>query len=613
MIRDLRLHGKLGPVEFFAFVSGASVESTYFYEETVSHIRFFSKGNEFTVSKEGIHYKGTGGSFCEYMFGVEKPLKDMVKGEVSNRLIMFGAFLDNAEKIVFTDDIEGDESFYRLFLQGNAVKNYYFFISSDYRGEYKRRQKQIVRAVGKFLKRTELIGQDKDTEFLNDFLSELDEQKSTVFIFKLIHKENEEFYRAFEKFYSNERTLTSQEELYIEDIVARYKIDDYQQERMKINVMYRHPENRRVVDEYRDILLKSILKDSLEHSEIARLRRLRTLSIRNNIPSVLFDTLDELLLRGKKIQEIKEPEYLKEARSILENLFFKDSSLKKHIINEDIARLVKAKHRAYSQSDMGFEQILLDTGKACDEIARETNDFSIFEEFSAIVTYFDRYDNVQALLSQIAFMENVDFTEDSLRSLIGNKKEFDKIDTALFDDVTVKEILHNKYITAYGRRKISAISKGIAKVSAGDASFRDVVAELKMIRDEERLYHHVHSALKERMRSFYPRLNAREGRDEIREDIEKELSERGIAIKVPQKLFDKTLLDLRKESFYLNHLLPAIIEKKDINLREDFLKNSGLDRFYIETIEKEYFEDKGFDSTALEQIREGKELLEVER
>lgn len=613
MIRDLRLHGNLGPVEFFAFVGGASVESTYFYEETASHIRFFSKGNEFTVSKEGLHYKGTGGSFCEYMFGVEKPLKDMIKGEISNRLIMFGAFLAESEKIVFTNDIEGDESFYRLFLQGNAVKNYYFFISSDYRGEYKRRQKQIVRAVGKFLKRTELIGQDKDTEFLNDFLSELDEQKSTVFIFKLIHKENEEFYRAFEKFYSNERALTSQEELYIEDIVARYKIDDYQQERMKINVMYKHPENRRVVDEYRDILINGIFKDSLEHSEIARLRRLRTLSIRNNIPGVLFDTLDELLLRGKKIQEIKEPEYLKEARSILENLFFKDSSLKKHIINEDIARLVKAKHRAYSQSDRGFEQILLDTGKACDEIARETNDFSIFEEFGSIVTYFDRYDNVQALLSQIAFMENVDFTEDSLRSLIGNKKEFDKIDTVLFDDVTVKEILHNKYITAYGRRKISAISKGIAKVSAGDASLRDVIAELKMIRDEERLYHHVHSALKERMRSFYPRLNAREGRDEIREDIGKELSERGIAIKVPQKLFDKTLLDLRKESFYLNHLLPAIIEKKDINLREDFLKNSGLDRFYIETIEKEYFEDKGFDSAALEQIREGKELLEVER
>ncbi|MDI6744639.1 MAG: hypothetical protein QMD07_04600 [Thermodesulfovibrionales bacterium] len=126
MIKDLRLHGNLGPVEFFTFVGGASVESTYFYEETASNIRFFSKGNEFTISGEGVHYKGTGGSFCEYMFGVEKALKDMIKGEGSNRLIMFGAFLDESEKIVFTNDTGGSESFYRLFLHGNAVKNYYF-------------------------------------------------------------------------------------------------------------------------------------------------------------------------------------------------------------------------------------------------------------------------------------------------------------------------------------------------------------------------------------------------------------------------------------------------------------------------------------------------------
>jgi len=612
MIKDFRLHGNLGPVEFFAFVGGASVESTYFYEETASQIRFFSKGNEFTVSGEGVHYKGTGGSFCEYMFGVEKALKDMIKGEVSNRLIMFGAFLDKSKKIVFTNDTEGSESFYRLFLQGNAVKNYYFFVSSEHKIERKKRQEHILRSAGKFLKRTEFVGSDKDTELMNDFINELGEQKSALFMFKIIHKENEAFYKAFENFYSSERALTPQEELHLEDIVARYGIDSYQQERMKIDIMYKHPENKCVVDEYKDILLNSISKESLEPSEIARLGRLRTLSIRNNIPSVLFDTLDELLLGGKKVQDMKEPDYLKEARSILENLFFKDPSLKKHIINEDIVRLVKAKHKTYSRSDMGFEQVLLDVGKTCDEIARETNDFSVFEEFSAILTYFDRYDNVQALLSQIAFMENMDFAEDSLRSLIGNKNEFDKLDRTLFDGVVIKELLHNKYITAYGRRKINSILKGIAKISNGDASLRDVVAELKMIRDEERLYSQVHAALKERMRSFYPRLNTQEGRAEIREDIERELAEEGFARKTPHKLFEKTLLDLRKESFYLNHLLPIIIEKKDINLREDFLKNSGLDRFYIETIEKEYFNDKDIDAAVLEQIREGKELLGVE-
>ena len=57
----------------------------------------------------------------------------------------------------------------------------------------------------------------------------------------------------------------------------------------------------------------------------------------------------------------------------------------------------------------------------------------------------------------------------SLRSLIGNKNEFDKLDKALFDGVVIKELLQNKYITSYGRRKINAILKGIAKISDGDA------------------------------------------------------------------------------------------------------------------------------------------------
>ena len=128
MINDLRLHGSIGPVEYFAFVGGASVYNSYFYDEGPTGIRFFSRGNEFTITEEGIHYKGNGGSFCEYMFGVEKPFKDLMKRTVANRLIMFGAFLDENEKIVFTNDTEGKEAFYRLFLQGHAVKNYSFFI-----------------------------------------------------------------------------------------------------------------------------------------------------------------------------------------------------------------------------------------------------------------------------------------------------------------------------------------------------------------------------------------------------------------------------------------------------------------------------------------------------
>lgn len=602
MISDLRLHGSIGSLEYFAFVGGASAFNTYFYDEGPSSIRFFSKGNEFTITDEGVHYKGTGGSFCEYMFGVEKPFKDLMKRTIANRLIMFGAFLDENERVIFTNDTEGKESFYRLFLQGHAVKNYFFFASSDFTGDYKKRQKQILGSVGKFLKRTNLIAEDMETELLDGFLSELQDKNSTIFIFKLVHMGNLQLYKVFSDFYFKKRSLSTNEELYIEDIVSTYNIDRYQMERMKIDIMYRHPDNKRVVDEYRDILLSGISKDTLQHSEFARLRRLRTLGIRNNIPSVLFETLDELLLRGRKIQEIEEPEHLKETRAILQSLFFKDPSLKRHIINEDIVRLIKAKQAADSKGGKGFEQILLDTVRACDEIARETNDFNLLEEFTTIATYFDRYDNVSNILSQIAFMENVEFTEDSLRSLIGNKKEFDGLDVKLFDDVFIKELLNNKYITHYGRRKINAMSRGIKKITAGDASLRDVVAEVKIIADEERLYRLVYTALKERMRSFFPGLDTKKGRDKIREDIVRELAEKGVAGEVTKKLFDKVFIDLRKESFYLNHLFPLIIQSKDTALREDFLNNSGLDSFYIETLEKEYFEKRKLDPSILEPL-----------
>lgn len=611
MIRDLRLHGSHGPVDFFALVSGADTLSTYFYEEEAARIRFFARGNEFTISETGVSYRGTGGSFCEYMFGVEKPLADMEKEDVLNRLIMFGAFMDESERVIFTNDTEGGETFYRLFLQGHAVTNYYFLIASEAGGDYKKRQKQVLRAVGKFLKRTDLLSQNRDTTLLESFCAELGEPKSMVFIFKLINRANSEYYNAYRTFYLKNRVLAAEEELFLNEIVSRNKIDHYQQERMKIDVMYRHPDNKLVVDEYRDILIKGLTEDSLDASGHARLNRLRTLSIRNNIPVVLFDTLDDLLLKDKKVLEVEEQEYLKEARAILENLFFKDPSLKQHIIKEDIVRLIRAKHIAYSQNDRGFEQVLLDIGKACDELSRETDDFSVFEEFSLIITYFDRYDNVQALLSQMSFMKNIEFREESLRSLVGNKKEFDRLDSDLFRSVFITDLMDNKYITAYGKRKLKLVNKGVENIQNGEASYRDVIADLTALTEEEKLYFEIHAALKERMRSFFPGLELKEVRNRIRDDIAKELADKGLVVKIPIKLFEKVFLDLRKESVYLNQILPQVILQSDSVLRDDFLLNSGLDRFYVESLEQEYFEEKALDITLLDAIREGTGVKEA--
>lgn len=128
MISEIKLHGKANEnLDYFVTITGADLSSRYCYESLPEGDRFFSGRNEFIIYPERISYTGTGGSLCEYMFGVDLPLKDLLRKDVSNRLVMYGAFYDKSDNITFTNDTTGKESFEHVFLTGNAVSNYYFF------------------------------------------------------------------------------------------------------------------------------------------------------------------------------------------------------------------------------------------------------------------------------------------------------------------------------------------------------------------------------------------------------------------------------------------------------------------------------------------------------
>ena len=88
---------------------------------------------------------GTGGSLCEYMFGVDLPLKDLLRKDVSNRLVMYGAFYDKTDNITFTNTTGGKESFDHVFLTGNAVSNYFFFVHSSFQKEIQDIQRDILK------------------------------------------------------------------------------------------------------------------------------------------------------------------------------------------------------------------------------------------------------------------------------------------------------------------------------------------------------------------------------------------------------------------------------------------------------------------------------------
>ncbi len=605
MISEIKFQGKANEkLDYFVTITGTDLSNRYFYESLSNGDRFFSGGNEFVILPHGVRYNGSGGSLCEYMFGVDLPLKDLLRKDVSNRLVMYGAFYDSADNITFTNNTAAEESFDQVFLTGHAVSNYYFFVHCAQKTEIKDMQRKILRSIGKQIKRSTTVGDNDDTKLCREIHDALGDPRALIFLFRLVNRHNEEYYATFNKIYSGKKTLTPQGYAVLDDLSKKYNIVPYQQERIKIDGMYKLPENKKIVDEYKDILIGVSEKNEVSPSELAKLSRLRTLSLRLNIPHTLFDTLDELLLKGIRIVEVEEPDYIRDTRAIFEGLFFRTDKIRGYVSPEDLIKLLKAKQKSTTHHDPAFESLLLDTVRACDEHARDTNDLSVLEAMSSILTYFDRYDSAATAINNLAFMENSTLNLDNIRSLFGNKEVFDTISPDLFGELFIDSLRENRYLTRYGRKKIDTLYHGLMQIKSGDTTYRQLTAALAKINKDDKLYTTIHRYIKHRFKSIYAELNSKEDQEIFIQELNREIQSKGIIQgPVPHVVFEEIILDIRKESFYLNNLLPHIIVSRDNNVREDFLVNSGLDRFYVEELEKDYFEMNRIENDILDEIR----------
>ncbi len=605
MISEIKFQGKANEkLDYFVTITGTDLSNRYFYESLSNGDRFFSGGNEFVILPLGVRYNGSGGSLCEYMFGVDLPLKDLLRKDVSNRLVMYGAFYDSADNITFTNNTAAEESFDQVFLTGHAVSNYYFFVHSAQKTEIKDMQRKILRSIGKQIKRSTTVGDNDDTKLCREIHDALGDPRALIFLFRLVNRHNEEYYATFNKIYSGKKTLTPQGHAVLDGLSKKYNIVPYQQERIKIDGMYKLPENKKIVDEYKDILIGVSEKNEVSPSELAKLSRLRTLSLRLNIPHTLFDTLDELLLKGIRIVEVEEPDYIRDTRAIFEGLFFRTDKIRGYVSPEDLIKLLKAKQKSTTHHDPAFESLLLDTVRACDEHARDTNDLSVLEAMSSILTYFDRYDSAATAINNLAFMENSTLNLDNIRSLFGNKEVFDTISPDLFGELFIDSLRENRYLTRYGRKKIDTLYHGLMQIKSGDTTYRQLAAALAKINKDDKLYTTIHRYIKHRFKSIYAELNSKEDQEIFIQELNREIQSKGIVQgPVPHVVFEEIILDIRKESFYLNNLLPHIIVSRDNNVREDFLVNSGLDRFYVEELEKDYFEMNRIENDILDEIR----------
>ncbi|MEO5657244.1 MAG: TIGR04442 family protein [Nitrospiria bacterium] len=613
MIEDIRLHGQVNPmVEYFATIAGRAVGHQFFYEPSPDGqsgtIRFFAAGHEFLIGRDGLSYKGNGGSFCRYMFGVNLPLKDLVKKEVVNRLVLNGAILDpTGQSIRFTDQTDRREGYEEVFRSGNALCNYYFFVQLPEQSPLHKQQESLLRLIGRAVKHSPHVAVQDDVQIAHTLYETLKEPRAIVYLFKLTHRGHAAYYHYYQHVYA---ARTQSEEAVVRrlgEIVEQYTIDLYQQTRMQIDVVYQHPDNKRLIDEYKDLLVDMLTDPSSTQAILAKLNRLRTLSVRHAIPLEVFHTLDGIFLKDKtdSVERFEEPEHLSAARSILDSLFLQVGSSDGTVLKEELATLLRAKRQAIERRDFAFDALLLDVGKSCDEYASQSGDARILERFSLIVTCFDRFDATYTYLNQMVFMDDDQTTEAVLKTIHANKKIFDDLAPKLFKELFIDSIVKDRYLNDFGRRKIFIVFQGLKEVDENRATLMEVANQVRQVNTEALVYRQVHRHLRKFLKQFV-KADRSEAVIHLRDQLSQELVGKGvIPIPIPEGVFHKILRDLHREAVYFYEVLPTLVASpKDSDGRRDaYFSSSGVDRYELEELEREYFHQHRLDETLLQTLQ----------
>ncbi|MDT8395239.1 MAG: TIGR04442 family protein [bacterium] len=609
MIKDLRIHGEVGgDKEFFATLSGEGLDGRYFHElverKGVAHHRFFLGGNEFLLGPETLVHTGNGGTFCPYMFGVDEPIEDLVKQDVINRLVVFGVRHDDPGKIIFSDDTTARVDYRHIFLRGHAVFNYYFFVQFLSPAPLKKQQEEILRILGRSLKRFPLNKDEDDSRIVDELRTHWSKLASVFFLMKFVNRSHLLFYRKIEDLYAASQTIGDEETAALEDLAASLAIDPYSQERMKIDVMYRSPGNRQVVEEYRSVLVQIRGRDEVLFDDRARISRIRTVALRKGIPVNLLNSLDEKLIGDREILAVDEPAYLVEVRAVLEAILIQARQVGERIEKEDLLKLLKSKLLALEQRESAFDRILIEVGKECDELSMETGSTDSLEEFGNIVTFFDRFDNVYHTVNRLAFHEEEKLPEDKLRSLLLNKKIFDEVQENLFHDLFIVPVMKNLYLPQYGRKKVEFLFEGVSSIETGDRSLQDVTIFMEDLVREEREYRIVKTAMDRWLKKFGRSLKGFEEETSFIADVRKMLVSRGLVRPdVPEIFFRQTLEDLKTERIYFGSVLPRAIKSRDASARDEFIDSSGIDMMRIEELEREFQQQYRISDDVMDTVR----------
>ncbi len=598
MKTELRLHGHINhQVEFVATAAGNRLSHHHFYAMEDGRVRFFSPGNELILTAERMSLRGTGGTLCSYMYGDKLPPADLIKDGVVNRLTLLAATGDRDGQLQWSDHHQAVLDYDQVFHQGHAIHNYFFFIHGLAGTSIQARQETLLRLLGKNLKRLSEPAQADDSKLATSILSQLPGD-CTLYLIRLTHTRRLHFQQELRNLYYPDRAITDIRLKALADLAKELEISPSQQDRIRLDVIYRHRDNYRVADSYRKTLLSCAAQRRMTPAQQQQINRIKTIALRQQIPEILLQTLDQNYLAGLDPWP-QEPGYIATARRLFDQL-----ATGQELSNELVAELLVARQQARNHYDYRFNKMIEELHARLNGPQNISISNNVRQQFNQICLLFDAIDLTTTCINRIVFLDNHLPAETVIHRLFTSFQEFNRLSTGLFERLFFTNLIKISYIGNFGRRKLARLKQGLTAVTAGHLRINELYEELHFITGEEQHYRNILTAARVWLKNHNTSILNKKIQEDLYEALNQELgSSNMFHQRLNRQMFEKVLHDLYMEYLYLHELLPDIIHNGNQDLREDFFTNSGLDYFQIEEIELDYAQANNLDPDLLQRLQ----------
>lgn len=280
---------------------------------------------------------------------------------------------------------------------------------------------------------------------------------------------------------------------------------------------------------------------------------------------------------------------LEQTRQALATYFMFSTSDGSDLPDTVVLSILRAKKEAIKQNDQRFERLMLDVGKYCDERLDDANAAGKAgrKNFHRLVDILHRIEEASQLIDKMVFFARGIPDNETLKVLSSCWKELNAIKPGLFKELLLDDLLLSDLPGRMGRKRLTNLLDGLESLSRGTGTIQDIQQRLERVEREEQILVNVVTSIQEAIGNRYGLLAGDGERDTIKRIVSIELRHKRLLNgDIPDNLFDVGLRLAKSSLMYMNTLLPIIVAQSDSRLRDEFIRDSGLDRLLVEELEE---------------------------